>query len=141
MVAVRAEEDIPGVSPILRNQIPRKEPHMRTAPRTWGGLDPQEVLHGGVGPAAEEALCAVQMADLRFQIGTQAICCLAVLTQIQVLDFLTHDPIGHGIDVKPGHVTAHPVRLHQWRSSAHERVGDMTPAAYTPYRHFASLSL
>ena len=44
-----------------------------------------------------------------------------------MFDLLLDDPIGHGVDVEPGDITAEPVGLYEWSAAAHEWIGDLDP--------------
>jgi len=48
-----------------------------------------------------------------------------VVAKVEMANFLPDDPESHGIDVPTRHVTAQAIRLDEWRTTTHERVGDL----------------
>ncbi len=71
------------------------------------------------------AVGPVEIVDLHGQ-GRRQFCGGAVIGgQIEVGEFLPHDPGGHGVDVEPLAVAAQAVGLDQRRSAAHEGVSDL----------------
>ena len=42
-----------------------------------------------------------------------------------MFDLLPNDPVSHGIDIEPGHITPDPVGLQEGNAAAHERIGHL----------------
>ena len=78
----------------------------------------------GVRAAAVGASGAIQCADLLAQAPHHGLRRLAVGHEVQVLDLLPDDPVGHRVDVVAYGITAQPIRLDERGAAAHERVGD-----------------
>ncbi len=77
--------------------------------------------------SAKKAAGPVQMPYLLFQCMTQRVCRQNIFIEIEVFDFLPHDPICHGVDIKSGNVTSESVGFYERSATTHERVGDLEP--------------
>jgi hypothetical protein len=53
--------------------------------------------------------------------------CILVGNQVQVLDRLPHDPMGHGVDIATYDIAPKAVGLDQWRTASHEWVDNKEP--------------
>ena len=82
----------------------------------------------GVDSAASQAGRAVKVANITLQFAAKCSRRFAVRVQIEVLDFLSHNPVGHGVDVTADNVATDPVCLHERCSATHKRVGDTKPS-------------
>jgi len=78
----------------------------------------------GVFVSADGALRAVQVADVLIQFSPQVVGRFIIGGQIEMFDFLLHNPVGHRIDVETDCVATDAVCFQEWRASPHEGVGD-----------------
>ena len=81
----------------------------------------------GIDGAASQTCRAVQVPDITLQFAAKCSRRFTIRIQIEVLDFLSHNPVGHGVDVTADNVATDPVCLHERCSAPHERVGDTKP--------------
>jgi hypothetical protein len=65
------------------------------------------------------------MSKLLLQLTTQGTGILNIPIQVEMLNFLLDDPVGHGVDVKADDVTAQPIRLYQRSAASHEGICDL----------------
>ena len=118
------DEDIGGMSPVLRQHVTRKEIEHRPAFLAWEGLNPDEVLHMSLWRPAYNACRPVKSTDPFLQIGPEPPCGSGVRIRIEVVHLLFDDPIGHRVDVVADHFASHAVRLYERGASAHKGVKD-----------------
>ena len=81
----------------------------------------------GLVTAAFQAFRAVQVADILLQGAAKRSRRFAVRGQVEMLDFLPHDPVGHGIDIATHNIAPYAVCLHERRSATHEGISDTDP--------------
>jgi hypothetical protein len=62
--------------------------------------------------------------DLAFQALNELRCPCLVGFQVEPLDLLAHDPIGHRVDIETNDVTAKAVCLKEGGATSHEGVSD-----------------
>jgi hypothetical protein len=78
---------------------------------------PKKILYVGVFVSAVSAFCAVQLANVPFQLFPQEVGCFIIGGQIKMLDFLLHNPVGHRVDVETDGITADAVCFQEGRAS------------------------
>ena len=102
--AIKTYEHILWVSCIGGDEITRKKVNAFPTTLTLNRLYPQEVLDVSLFISADGAACPIQMPDIFSEFVPQEAGRFFVCGQVEVLDFLFHDPIRHRIDVDPNHV-------------------------------------
>jgi hypothetical protein len=115
------------VSAVLCQKESGEEVEFMTTTRTSAGLDPEEVLDVRVWRRTPEATGTIQPADLLLQNTGNTRSGLLVGPKIEILYCLTHDPIGHGIDVEANDITSNPIGLNERRAASHEGIGNPDP--------------
>jgi len=81
----------------------------------------------GIFRAAFEAAGPIEAADFSMKLLDESLCALTIGIEIQVLDFLPHNPVGHGIDVVADHIAPEAIGFEQRGASPHEGIGDTQP--------------
>jgi hypothetical protein len=121
--AFRADEDVAGMAGGSGDAVAGKQVDPGPAIRAGERLDPEEIFHRRVGPAADFAAGSVQMADFPGEMVPERLGRRPIRGQVQPFQFLLHHPERHGVDVEAGHVATEPVGFQQGRSAAHEGIG------------------
>ena len=87
-------------------------------------FDPEEILDVSLRGAAFQTSGAVEGAYLRLQAEGKIFRRFSVLSQIEMLDFTAHNPVGHRIDVIASHIATNAVSLDERRAAPHEGIGN-----------------
>ena len=119
-----ADEDIGRVPHILGDQMTRKQIVILPARAAFHLLNPEVILRLCDLPGLW-AIRLEQMPDLFSQVRPQRCRRFGVSCQIQILNFLPHNPPRHRIDVRRRDHAPEAICLHHRSSPSHERIEDV----------------
>jgi hypothetical protein len=124
IAALQAHKDIFGVSHVLGHQGTRKKADGFLASLTGNGFDPEEIFDMGPGVPAFKTTGPIEVSDVLFQVPPQGVRLPTVGLEVDVLDLLLDDPVGHGIDIISDNIAPDAIGLNQRDPASHEGVGD-----------------
>ena len=99
VTAMPAGKNIGRVPNILRDEVVGKEVVVFPARRTFHGFDPEKILNVGL-EARPGAPRSITFTKFTLEVQTQYIHRLLVGDEVEILDFLPHDPPCHWVDVR-----------------------------------------
>jgi len=85
---------------------------------------PEKILNVSLWRLTFKALRSIEMAELVFELTGQLTDCLLICAQVQMLDFLTHDPVGHGVNVVTNNIAPYTISFEERRSPTHKGVSN-----------------
>ena len=109
---------------ILRQHVARKEIEGFPTHRARSRLDPQEILDVGVLSTSDKASRLVEVSYFLREASEQLARRLRVSLQIDLIDFFSHDPCRHRVDIRPDGVATDSVGFEHRRTAAHEWIGN-----------------
>jgi hypothetical protein len=120
--AARADKDVSRVATVGGKEIAGEEVEVQTALGAGVDLDPQEILDVSLRALALRASRVIERSNLLREAPYQGLSGLPVRHEVQVLDLLADDPIGHRVDVVAYGIASQAIRFDKRRPAAHERV-------------------
>ena len=137
-----AQKNILRMPYVGRQEIARKQVHRVIALAAGNGFYPQKVFDVSIFIPAQIASSTVKKTDFLLHLHTQGVGRLEIRIQVEMFDLLFNDPIGHRVYIETGDVTPKPICLYEWRSTAHERIGNLdTFQMIGPIKAFAEWRL
>jgi hypothetical protein len=85
---------------------------------------PEKIFNVSLWRPTLKTLRSIKMADLVFELNDQFADCPLIRIQVEMLDFLTHDPVGHRVDVVTKNIAPYSIRFEERRSPTHKGVSD-----------------
>lgn len=124
MTAFGAHKDIFGVPDIFRHKVTGEKIERFAAMTAFCGLHPEKIFNVRFRVAANFAASAVKVPQFTSQSLSERIGRRAIILKIQGFHLLTHNPVGHRIDIAAPDVCPHAVCLKQRGATPHEGIGN-----------------
>lgn len=119
-----ADNHILGMPDVFSKQKPREQRDSRSACLAIDLLHPEPVFDGYISIPVQKTIGNIQELELLAQRTQQSGRGLGVSLQIQVFDFLAHNPGGHRVDVKALYIASDAICFNHWGAAAHERISN-----------------
>ncbi len=122
LAAGGTNEHVFRMAGVSGEQITRKQIDIMLALAALCQLHPKEILDVGVFSSTVDTLRSVKVSQFLRQGLSYRISGVGVAIDIEMVDFLFHDPVGHRIDIKPNHIASEAICLEQRCATPHKGI-------------------